>query len=113
MTWVRVADDRDLWDGETRSCSVGDRRVLLVRAEGVVRAYEDRCAHLGVPLSLGSLEGSTLTCSAHHWQYDVRTGRGVNPASACLTSFPVEVRAGGIHVDVEADAGGDGGGSPA
>jgi toluene monooxygenase system ferredoxin subunit len=76
-------------------------RVLLVNDEGTIRAYEDRCAHLGVALSDGALERTTLTCAAHRWQYDVRTGRGIDPACARLRSFPVEVVQGQIRVDLE------------
>jgi UDP-MurNAc hydroxylase len=38
------------------------------------------CPHLGGDLArFGEVEGTTLTCSLHGWQFDVDTGR-------CLTS---------------------------
>ena len=39
----------------------------------------------------GALDGGVLTCGAHEWQFDARTGRGVNPASACLRRYPVRL----------------------
>ncbi|HZE95651.1 MAG TPA: MmoB/DmpM family protein [Planctomycetota bacterium] len=81
---------------------VGGTKVLLVRVGGTVSAFEDRCAHLGQPLSGGSLENGTLTCPAHEWQYDARTGRGVNPQTACLKAFPVTIREGQILLDLDA-----------
>jgi len=36
-----------------------------------------------------------LVCSAHHWRYDICSGRGINPASARLA--PVRVEATVIH----------------
>jgi toluene monooxygenase system ferredoxin subunit len=99
MSWQRVASLSDIWDGEMMACHAGPHRVLLVRHEGVLRAYEDRCCHLGVPLSKGELQGGVLTCYAHHWQYDVRTGRGINPANAELRAFPVQVSNGDILVN--------------
>ena len=83
-----------------RGYVVQGKRVLLVRLEDSICAYEDRCAHQGLLLSKGSLEGRVLTCSAHHWQYDVCTGAGVNPASVRLTPVPVEVRGQEILVNV-------------
>lgn len=100
MTFVRIASVDDLWSGEMRGYVVRGKKVLLVRLEDSICAYEDRCAHLGVLLSKGSLEGRVLTCSAHHWQYDVCTGAGVNPAAARLTAVPVEVIGREIAVDV-------------
>jgi len=99
---VRAAASEGLWSGEMIGVDVRGIRVLLVNVEGVVRAYHDRCAHLGVPLSEGSLEGAVLTCRAHCWQYDVGTGAGVNPRTATLTALPVVVRDGAIFVDIDA-----------
>src|SRR5690606_29102506 len=55
MTWERVMPLTDLWLGELRGCRVAGHRVLLLRVESGVYAYEDRCAHLGLPLSDGTL----------------------------------------------------------
>jgi toluene monooxygenase system ferredoxin subunit len=89
-----------LWAGEMLQVEVQGRKVLLVDVDRQVKAYEDRCCHKGVPLSQGRLEGAVLTCSAHEWQYDARTGRGLNPAGVALVQLPVEVRDGHIWVDV-------------
>lgn len=86
----------DLWIGEMRGIAVNGRRVLLLRLEEGVFAYEDRCAHLGVPLSEGSLADGVLTCRAHHYQYDARTGAGINPKATQLVSVPLSVRDGRI-----------------
>jgi toluene monooxygenase system ferredoxin subunit len=44
-----------------------------------------------------------LTCGAHEWQFDARTGRGVNPASACLHRYPVRLDGEQIFVDLRED----------
>jgi toluene monooxygenase system ferredoxin subunit len=100
MAFVRIAAVDDLWSGEMRGYVIRGKKVLLVRVEDSIYAYENRCVHQGVPLSQGSLEGCVLTCSAHHWQYDICTGAGVNPASVRLKPVPVEVRGEEISVDV-------------
>ena len=107
MTFEAVMSEDELWEGEMRGLVVRDRRVLLVRTEAGVCAYEDRCAHLGVPLSLGKLEAGVITCSAHHYQYDARTGCGINPERVKLRAFPVRVTAGAISVDLDAGTGAD------
>jgi toluene monooxygenase system ferredoxin subunit len=100
MAFVRLAAVDDLWSGEMRGYLVQRQKVLLVRIEDAFYAYEDRCAHQGLALSKGALLGCMLTCSAHHWEYDVCTGAGVNPSSARLISFPLEVDGEAISVDV-------------
>ena len=91
----------ELWAGELLARRVGGRPVLLARLGEEVLAYEDRCAHLGVALSAGRLCGERLVCSAHEWEFDLASGRGVNPAGICLRRFPVRLEDGHILVDVE------------
>jgi toluene monooxygenase system ferredoxin subunit len=96
----RVAAQDALWAGEMRPVEVDGRRVLLVNVDGRINAFEDRCAHKGVPLSQGRLRGAELVCWAHEWQYDACTGEGTNPRGVSVRRFPVEVRDGDIWVDV-------------
>ena len=44
MSALRVARLDALWDGEMRGFQVGGRKLLLVKLDGQVFAYEDRCA---------------------------------------------------------------------
>jgi len=99
MTWVRVLAVDELWQGEKRRVAIGEGAILLVRLESGVVAFEDRCAHLGLPLSEGRLEGDALTCAAHDWIYDLRTGRGINPCAARLKAIPVTIIEGVIWID--------------
>jgi toluene monooxygenase system ferredoxin subunit len=102
MTFQRIVELDELWENEMRGYVVGRTRLLLVRLPGAVCAYEDRCAHLGLALHDGDLTDEVITCRAHHYRYDARTGRGVNPKSARLRSYPVRVDQGVISVDVSA-----------
>jgi toluene monooxygenase system ferredoxin subunit len=104
MAFQRVSTMEDLWSGEMLPCVVAGRRVVLVRLGDAVYAHEDRCAHLGVALSQGSLEGGVLTCAAHHYQYDACTGQGINPRSVRLKTFAVRVEHGDILVDADGEA---------
>jgi len=97
--FIRVAGFADLWQGEMRALRLGEAALLLLKCGNEVRAYADRCPHLGVPLSQGTLQGTTLTCSAHCWQFDAVSGTGINPAAAKLRSFPVKIVADDVLVD--------------
>jgi toluene monooxygenase system ferredoxin subunit len=96
----RAMEREALWAGEMVSVAIAGRRVLLIDLEGEVVAYPDRCCHQGVPLSQGKLAGGVLTCSAHGWQYDARTGRGCNPTGIVLTRLAVEIRGADIWVEL-------------
>jgi toluene monooxygenase system ferredoxin subunit len=100
-TWVPVSTLDDLWDGEMATVSVDGTAVLLANIGGEVVAYEDRCPHAATPLSRGDLKGNVLTCSAHEWVFDCRTGGGINPAVVCLRRFAVRLDGDAINVCLE------------
>ena len=107
MSLRKVGTVDDVWMGEKVGVEVCGRLVMLVNVDGIVCAYEDRCLHKGVRLSEGRLEGSVLTCAAHGWQYDARTGAGINPENVRLTGYPVQIEKGDILVDLPDGGRGD------
>jgi nitrite reductase/ring-hydroxylating ferredoxin subunit len=96
--FVAVAADDELWDGEMESYDVGDAEVLVVKIDGGYRAFDGICPHQSISLVEGTLDGTTLTCRAHEWSFDVRSGAGVNPRTACLVRHAVRVRDGQVLV---------------
>ncbi len=60
MPFEAIIADAELWDGDMTARRVDGHDLLLVRHNGVVYAYENRCAHLGVALSEGRLDGYAL-----------------------------------------------------
>jgi toluene monooxygenase system ferredoxin subunit len=100
MTMRKAATLDDLWSGSMLGVSIDGVPVLLVNLDGMIRAFEDRCQHQGVKLSEGSLRCGVITCFAHAWQYDARTGKGINPERVRLRSFRVDVRGDDVLVDV-------------
>jgi len=102
MAFRRAALLDDLWEGDMAGVVVDGRKLLLVRLDGAVHAYDNRCLHLGVALSEGQLADGVLTCRAHHYQYDARTGCGINPRAMQLRSYPIEIRDDTVFVDLEA-----------
>jgi toluene monooxygenase system ferredoxin subunit len=101
VTFKLALPEDDLWIGEMTGVKVAGRPLLLVNVEGRICAYEDRCRHLGRPLSLGKLSGDRLVCAAHGWEYDACTGRGVNPDRVALHRYEVRISDGEILVDVD------------
>jgi toluene monooxygenase system ferredoxin subunit len=94
--YVELIEADSLWDGEMESFDVGDAEVLVLKVDGQIRAYDGICPHQSQSLVEGELEGGVLTCRAHEWQFDARTGEGVNPRDACLRRHDVRVTGDGM-----------------
>jgi len=98
LRWHAVMKLDDLWAGDLVGVEVDGRSLLLVNVDGEIYAYDDRCPHLASPLSEGLLEGSTLTCATHLWEFDATSGIGINPARSQLTRYAVRVEGDTILV---------------
>lgn len=98
VTWQVVMSAADLWEGELTAIQLGGKKIALLNVEGKIRAFEDRCPHLGFQLSAGDLDGCTLTCANHRWEFDALTGKGTNPGNCQLTAFDTRVRQGQIEI---------------
>ena len=99
MSFVRVMDAGDLPEATPTAVEVAGDPVCVVRVEDGVFAFDDVCPHRGTPLSLGSLDGKTLTCSMHQWEFDVTSGKLLRlRAPACLRMREARERDGAIEV---------------
>jgi toluene monooxygenase system ferredoxin subunit len=75
--------------------------ILLINIDEHIYAYGNACPHQKSRLSEGNLAGKTLRCARHHWEFDVCTGRGINPQNTSLKAFPVSIERGDILLDLE------------
>jgi toluene monooxygenase system ferredoxin subunit len=99
--WRQTINIDELWEGDMTVVAVAGEAVLLVNVDGQIHAYSNRCPHQASPLDEGDLDGTTLTCAKHMWEFDATTGCGINPASAQLKAFSCKVEdEGTISVDI-------------
>ena len=99
--WRETINLDDLWEGEMTAVTVDGEVVLLVNLDGTVLAYSNRCPHQASALDEGDLDGETLTCAKHLWEFNAATGCGINPDDAQLTRFGCQVGEDGtIYVDI-------------
>lgn len=100
------------WHPVARSAEVGDggspwRAVLLgepwvvVRLDGELRAFRDRCPHRRAPLSLGRSDGMALTCGYHGWRFDGSGACMAIPALGEGAPLPPKARLEPAHGVVE------------
>ena len=104
MRWIEVATLDDLWAGDMLGVEVEGEQILLVYPQGgAVQAYQGVCPHQQALLADGELEENILTCASHNWQFDITTGRGVNPQNCRLYSYEVKLEDKYIYVGIPQD----------
>lgn len=96
-TWHRAAAADELPEGGVMTCSLGERKVALLRHEGRFSALDNRCPHMGGPLGEGTIEFGRLVCPWHGREFDPFTG-ACDSFPDPVESFPVETRDDGVYV---------------
>lgn len=102
--WYVAAEPQELETGIISRTILGKRLAIFRTAAGVLCAFEDRCPHRLVPLSLGKVIGENLRCAYHGAEFgsDGRCvkvpGQSAVPGTAAVRSFPVKQRYGYVWV---------------
>lgn len=96
--WHPIASIRDLTHRHVFHAQILGRELAVWRADdGNINAWENRCLHRGVRLSIGVNDGHELVCQYHGWRYANRTAGctyiPAHPADAparsiCNTTYP-------------------------
>ena len=96
--WYVAALDEEVRDRPLGRTILGEPVVLFRTADGALHAFEDRCPHRQLPLSMGKIVGDALQCHYHGLRFDgsgkcVRVpGQDHIPQNARVRTYPVVER---------------------
>lgn len=90
-SWVFAAKLGDVPDGDTITKTLGEHSVLLSRFGDRVTCFENSCAHMGLALDGGEIDGGIITCPFHGFKYALESGE-------CLTAPEVQLQPHGVRV---------------
>jgi nitrite reductase/ring-hydroxylating ferredoxin subunit/uncharacterized membrane protein len=97
--FTAVANSTDVPDNSMKRARKDDADLLLVRQHGRVCALSHPCAHMGGPLSEGTLKDGSVVCPWHGSEFGLDDGHVINgPATQNQPSLHVRERAGQIEV---------------
>ncbi len=108
-SWYAVSGCSDLPPGSARAVQLNGQDIVLWRSEGgVAHAWQNRCLHRGMRLSLGQVRGELLSCRYHGWQFNqlaqctrMPAQPAITPANTlCVPSYSCAERNGMIWVNL-------------
>jgi nitrite reductase/ring-hydroxylating ferredoxin subunit len=97
---VRICSTVDVPPGTGREVVAAGRIVAVFNVDGQFYALDGICPHAGGPLGQGRLAGGIVTCPWHGWQFDVTSGRHCLNPRLTQTSYPVQVLAEDVFVEL-------------
>jgi nitrite reductase (NADH) small subunit len=116
---VLVGRSEEIAEGSVVLVEVDGVEVGVVRAGGVLAAFENRCPHQGGPVCYGEVLGQqeavideqrrivgerfsdqrfNLICPWHGWSYDVATGENICDRRFRLRRWPVVTEDGAVYL---------------
>jgi nitrite reductase/ring-hydroxylating ferredoxin subunit len=96
--FVRVADAEEARANSPTVVRAGGHAIGLFYHDGSFYATDNRCPHMGFPLTDGTVEDGILTCPWHHARFELACGDTFDPFADDVRTYPVEIRNGDVYV---------------
>jgi nitrite reductase (NADH) small subunit len=98
-SFVIVAKVADVPEGSAKMVEAGGKQIALFNAGGKFYAVDNTCKHRGGPLAEGELDGTTVACPWHGWEYDITTGANLDDPGVKLGCYAVKAEGDDILVE--------------
>jgi len=82
--------------------NVRGTQVAVANVDGTYYAFDDACTHEQCSLTeMGELAGTTVTCTCHGSEFDVRTGKVLAPpATAPVKVYATRVEGDALQIEL-------------
>lgn len=89
--WILVGQVEDLLkeletQGFLKELIIENKKIVLSFHEGKFAALNNKCNHMGGPLSKGKLKKGCIECPWHYWQFNHATGEAIAASTEPLSS---------------------------
>jgi nitrite reductase/ring-hydroxylating ferredoxin subunit len=102
--WVRAGAVEEL---RRRGCTVvaeGGPSVAVFFTGDRAYAVDNRCPHMGFPLSRGTVQNGILTCHWHHARFDLESGGTFDPFADDVRVYPTRIVSGEVWMNLHLPA---------
>ncbi len=96
----KVATKSQIEAGTCKAFEAIGRTIVVHNVDGEFFATSSQCPHQGGPLGDGIVDGKTVTCPWHAWQFDLVTGEATYNPGFKIDCFKVELQDDDILVEV-------------
>jgi nitrite reductase/ring-hydroxylating ferredoxin subunit len=89
----------DLKKNEKKLISAGKEKLLVLRHQGKLSAFQSKCPHAGGPLEKGAICNGRLICPWHMGTFRISDGRLIEPpAMNSLEIYPLRIEDSKVFV---------------
>jgi nitrite reductase/ring-hydroxylating ferredoxin subunit len=100
--FVTTVKTSEIPAGGVRAFDVRGTRIAVANVGGTYYAFDDECTHEQCSLAEeGELAGTTLNCTCHGSEFDVRTGQVLAPpATVPVKAYRTRVEGDALQIEV-------------
>jgi len=96
-----VLKTSDIPPGTLVAIDAAGGRISVANVDGAYYAFDDTCTHEQCSLADGDLAGTTVTCTCHGAQFDVRTGQVLAPpALVPVNVYRTRIEGDAVQIEV-------------
>jgi NAD(P)H-dependent nitrite reductase small subunit len=89
--WRELATREELGEDGRLEVNVEGRSLAVFHVDGEIFVIDGHCPHRSGPLIRGQVEGKTVVCPLHHWQFDLQTGACQNNPGARVGTYEIRI----------------------
>ena len=89
--WRDVMAGKDVKDGEVVRTECQGRGLFVYREGKTYQVYDSHCPHQSTDIPELAIQGTTLTCAKHGWQFDAHNGNCIKKGKTGLTRIESKV----------------------
>jgi len=94
--WHDIAASALFKEGEVQRAECDGRGLFICRKGKTCFVFDSRCPHQNTNMSELALQGNTLTCPKHLWEFDATSGRCIKNGDSPLRRLPSKVIKGRV-----------------
>jgi len=95
--WHDVMASADIPDGEVVRTECDSRGLFVYRDQQNIQVFDSRCPHQSTDIPELALDGSTLTCPKHQWEFDAHSGACIKKGNSPLRRFDSRIDNGRLQ----------------
>jgi nitrite reductase (NADH) small subunit len=100
--WIKIGRVEDIPVLGARVVQTPNGKIAIFRTEGdKIFALDDKCPHLGGPLSNGIVHGMRVACPLHNWSIDLGSGVATLPDEGCTRRYPIKIERDNVYLCLE------------
>ncbi len=96
---IKVGEVDDLKPGQGKLVQVDGRDIALFNVNGADYAVDAICPHEGGPLHEGDVDGETIVCPWHGYDFNVKTGECSVDSELRVTTFVVKTEGNDVFIE--------------